>query len=86
MNESSNELRELSLEKLVTFSLCQGQTYHSDRLELLKTSIKDRGLLSSIIVRPLDSGTYEIICGYNRVKAMKELGYTTILAGMTHWL
>ncbi len=80
MNESSNELRKLSLEKLVPFSLCKGQTDQGDRLEQLKTSIEKNGLLSAIIVRPLDNGTYEIICGHNRVKAMKELGYTSILA------
>ncbi len=80
MNESNNELQELSLEKLVPFSLCHGQTYQGDRLEQLKNSIEKNGLLSAIIVRPLDNGTYEIICGHNRVKAMKELGYTTISA------
>ncbi len=80
MNHSSNELRELSLEQLVPFSLCQGQTYQGDRLEQLKISIERSSLISAIIVRPLDNGTYEIICGHNRVKAMKELGYTTISA------
>ncbi len=49
-------------------------------MEQLKISIEKSSLISAIIVRPLDNGTYEIICGHNRVKAMKELGYTTILA------
>lgn len=42
--------------------------------------IKANGLNNPIIVRPKVNGKYEIICGHNRVKAMRALQYDTITA------
>lgn len=53
----------------------------------LKASLQANGLVYPIIVRPKDSiqsypinGPYEILAGHNRVRAAKELGWSTIKA------
>jgi len=46
-------------------------------LEALKLSIKERGQTQPIQVRPVKNG-YEIIGGYHRWKAMKELGFSEV--------
>ena len=49
-------------------------------------SIERLGLMTPIIVRPVDNGKYEIICGHNRTKAMKALGYIVIRANVRYGL
>ena len=46
--------------------------------EKIKNSLRIAGQISPVIVRELEDGTYEIINGYHRWEAMKELGYTEI--------
>lgn len=44
----------------------------------VKKSLQKFGQLQPIIVRQLDDEIYEIVNGYHRFEAMKELGYTEI--------
>lgn len=46
----------------------------------LAESIRERGLLSPVIVKPLPDGTYELIAGQRRLLACQRLGWTTIPA------
>lgn len=78
MDQKHHEVKEIKLEDLISFQLRSNQTYHGDRLEQLASSIERDGLLQSIIVRPTSDGKYEIICGHNRVNAMKMLGRDAI--------
>ena len=82
MNKIKDETKELKIEALVSFSMCPFQTYEDARLEQLMDSIERLGLMTPIIVRPVDNGKYEIICGHNRTKAMKALGYNVIRANV----
>ena len=79
-NANLNELKDLKLDVLIPFQNHSGQTYEGERLQQLADSIKREGLITPIIVRPTDDDKYEIICGHNRVKAVKLLGYETIKA------
>lgn len=75
----NNEIREIPLDKLVPFSLYSDScTYKDKRLKKLMNSIKNIGLTTPIIVRPISDSRYEIICGHNRMNAVKELGYDVI--------
>lgn len=76
----NSEIIEIKLEDLVPFSLQISQTYQGKRLEQLMDSIRRVGLMNPIIVRPINDGKYEILCGHNRVRAMRELGYDVIQA------
>ncbi len=53
---------------------------HGNRImyEKVKKSIETHGQIDPIIVRQLDDGSYEIVNGYHRYMAMKELGYTDV--------
>ncbi len=75
-----SEIKEILIDSLQPFGKHSGRTYEGGRLRLLMCSIEENGLFNPIIVRPVDQDKYEIISGHNRVKAMKELGHSTILA------
>ena len=49
-------------------------------LEELKASIKQRGVIEPIIVRPVAHGTYELVAGERRWRAAKALGITDVPA------
>ena len=75
-----SEIKEVRIGDLIPFQLQSSQTYHGERLEQLASSINNVGLMTPIIVRPVEGGKYEIICGHNRTNAMRELGRDTISA------
>lgn len=81
-----SETKEIQLNSLQSFKRHSGRTYEGERLQLLMRSIEKNGLFNSIIVRPIGEDQYEIICGHNRVKAMQELGYSTIMAKIEYEL
>ena len=80
MNEKLQEIKEIHLDDLIPFQHQSSQAYEGDRLNQLVSSIERVGLMSPIIVRPVDNEKYEIICGHNRTNAMKKLGRDTIRA------
>ena len=53
------------------------KTFYQDSLEELAASIKERGVLQPITVRPMDDGFYQVVMGERRYRA-------SLLAGMTH--
>lgn len=81
-----SEIKEIRIEDMVPFKYHSGQMYEGERLQQLMDSIENLGLVSPVIVRPIDNGKYEIICGHNRAKAEKELGHDTIMADIRHGL
>lgn len=79
MDALQDEIRELRLDDLEPFPLSL-QTYEGERLTQFMNDIEANGVNNPIIVRPKVNGKYEIICGHNRVKAMRTLQYDTIKA------
>ena len=51
-----------------------------DKMDELVESIKMNGVLTPVIVRPDDQGTYEMISGHRRLHAAKRAGLETIPA------
>jgi hypothetical protein len=47
--------------------------------EKLKENIKRNGQIENIIIRPLDTGFYEVVNGNHRFEALKELGMETAI-------
>jgi ParB family chromosome partitioning protein len=73
-------LREIAVE-LVRPNPQQPRTeFDSERLTALAESIKARGVLQPIVVRPIPGGTYELIAGERRLRAAKLADLTTIPA------
>lgn len=80
-----NHIEEISknieIDKLVDFRKGQPfSMYDETKLENMKESIRINGVITPIIVRPIENNKYEIIAGHNRVRCAKELGHTTIKA------
>lgn len=78
--EEIGERRELPIAALENFpaELHKFHPASRERLEELKDSIRANGIISPLIVRPLDADRYQIIAGHNRRTAARELGYDTV--------
>ena len=73
-------MQKLDVTKLKEFENHPYKVKHDDEMEMLIESIKEHGILSPIIVRPLKNDEYEIISGHRRVFASKRAGLTEVPA------
>jgi ParB/RepB/Spo0J family partition protein len=76
-------LEHLPLEKIRAAVDQPRKTFYQESLEELAASIKERGVLEPIVVRPLrgqNEGFYEIVMGERRFRASKLAGMATIPA------
>lgn len=73
-------MQKLDVTKLKEFENHPYKVKHDDEMELLIDSIKEHGILSPIIARPLENGEYEIISGHRRLFASKRAGLTEVPA------
>ena len=75
------KLANIKLEKLRPFEGHPYKIVDDESMEELKESIKEKGLLNRIIVRPIENtDEYEIISGHRRVHAAELLGIKEIPA------
>ena len=77
--KSDNSRSDLCVEKVGITQLQPGQyqprqQFDDTRLKELSDSIKAQGMVQPIVVRPLESGKYEIIAGERRWRASKLAG------------
>ena len=72
----------LSIDKLHPFENHPYKVQDNEEMESLAESIKEHGIVSPVIVRPLENTTdeYEIISGHRRVMASRKAGITEIPA------
>lgn len=76
-----NQIVELQIDRLEPFKKQQPfSMYDDNKKQEVKESIEKFGVLTPIIVRPIDNEKYEIIAGHNRVECSKELGKESIPA------
>ena len=77
-----NTKKNISIEKLHSFENHPYKVQDNEEMEALAVSIKAHGVVSPIIVRPLENTTdeYEIISGHRRVMASRKAGITEIPA------
>ncbi len=52
--------------------------YNPEALEELKESIKEKGIIQPILVRPIGDGRYQVVAGERRLRAAIELGLKTV--------
>lgn len=78
----SSVLRSASFE--IAASLIRPSPYQvravadGDYIETLMASIAQSGVISPLVVRMLDSSTYEVIAGHHRLEACRRLGYFNV--------
>ena len=78
--DSEPELRELPLELIAPNPQQPRRDFDEDALVALADSLKDRGVLQPVLVRPLPGGTYELIAGERRWRAAGLAGLDTVPA------
>ena len=72
----------IAIDKLHAFENHPYKVQDNEEMEALAESIKEHGIVSPVIVRPLENTTdeYEIISGHRRVMASKKAGITEVPA------
>lgn len=78
MNETSTQL--LPLEQLHPFKGHPFKVLDNEEMDQLVESITTQGVLTPIVVRPLETGEYEVISGHRRLHACKKAGVNSIPA------
>ena len=73
----------LAVEKLRPFEGHPFKVVENEEMDQLTWSILTQGLLTPLVVRPLDNGEYEVISGHRRLHACKKAGIETVPALIT---
>ena len=68
----------IQVDKLRTFENHPYKVEENEEMEMLTQSIKENGILSPLIVRPIENSEYEIISGHRRLFASKRAGLTEV--------
>jgi ParB family chromosome partitioning protein len=74
------ELRELPVEMIAANPNQPRKHFDEDALVALAESLRDRGVLQPVLVRPVAGGTYEIVAGERRWRAAQLAGFETVPA------
>ena len=80
MNSKTVRAEHLPIEKLRSFAGNPFQVRNDDEMERLIFSILSQGVLTPVMVRPLENGEYEVISGHRRVHACKKAEIDTVPA------
>ncbi|MBO4355804.1 MAG: ParB/RepB/Spo0J family partition protein, partial [Clostridia bacterium] len=67
-------VEKIELSKLRPYEGNPFRVADDEQMEMLVDSIKSKGIIEPLIVRPDGSGNYEIISGHRRFHACKKLG------------
>lgn len=73
-------LLELDIEQVIPGRYQPRHEFDADAIQELARSIKARGIIQPVIVKPADGDTYELIAGERRWRAAREAGLKTIPA------
>lgn len=77
---SENTVQQIPCDKLQAYHSHMFALYEGERLEDMVESIRSNGVLTPIVVQPLENGMYEILIGHNRWNASKIAGMETVPA------
>lgn len=75
-----NNIEYIEVEKLKPFENHPYKVKNDEEMDNLIESIREHGILSPIIARPIENNEYEIISGHRRLFASKQAGLTKIPA------
>jgi len=73
----------LAVDKLRPFEGHPFKVVDDEEMDQLTWSILTQGLLTPLVVRPLENGEYEVISGHRRLHACKKAGIETVPALIT---
>ena len=75
-----NELREIPVELIVPNPRQPRRDFDEASLVRLADSLRERGVLQPVLLRPVAGGTYELIAGERRWRAAELAGFDTLPA------
>ena len=73
-------MKELPIHKLRPFEGHPFKVIDNEEMKQLTESILTQGLLTPLVVRPLENGTYEVISGHRRLCEYEKAGIETVPA------
>ena len=79
VSKKKDGITDIPIEKLHTFVNHPFKVQDDEKMDELVESIRENGILSPVVVRPLDDG-YELISGHRRTHAAKRAGLTSVPA------
>lgn len=74
MMSQENQVKQIPVGMLVPYHNHKFTLYEGERLDDMVESIRQNGVMTPIIVQPLEDGNYEILIGHNRWNASKMAG------------
>lgn len=77
--EETNDIQQVSLEHLHSFENHPFQVNDDEAMAELVESVKEEGILTALLVRPLGDGEYEIIAGHRRRHAAQLAGLKEVI-------
>ncbi len=79
-DEPESELRELAIELIEPNPRQPRERFDEDALVALAGSLRERGVLQPVLVRPRPGGSYELVAGERRWRAARIAGLDTVPA------
>src|SRR4051794_27367122 len=79
-SEATPELRRLPVDLIVPNPRQPRQTFDQEALLGLSESVRERGVIQPVLVRPCPGGTYELIAGERRWRAAQLAGHEVVPA------
>lgn len=76
----ADELRDLPVDVIVPNPNQPRQRFDDEPLQALADSLRERGVLQPVLVRPVPGGTYELVAGERRWRAAQIAGLATVPA------
>ena len=78
MSKKDVQAMQLPIQKLRPFENHPFQVKDDDEMNQLVWSVLTRGVLTPLVVRPLENGEYEVISGHRRLRACQKAGIETV--------
>jgi ParB family chromosome partitioning protein len=75
-----DDLREVPVELVAPNPNQPRKRFDQDALQALADSLREKGVLQPVLVRPVPGGTYELVAGERRWRAAQIAGLTTLPA------
>ena len=76
--EDQQQDQSISIEKIQLPAKQPRRFFDSDKLAQLVQSVTEHGILEPLLVRPLESGGYELVAGERRLRAAREVGLAEV--------
>ena len=73
-------IAQISTDKLHPFPAHPFKVQDDEDMEQLTQSIQSQGVLTPLVIRPLENGEYEVISGHRRLHACRKAGIQTVPA------